>query len=78
MKRLRYADLKRLGIIPNRTTLSNWVRDRDFPVGQMTGPNSRTWGEDEFSNGWTVGQLHPGHVHPMSHHGAADLWPRDR
>lgn len=44
-KRLRYADLKRLGIINNRVTLGNWIRDCGFPPGQLTGPNSRTWDE---------------------------------
>ena len=46
-KRLRYADLERLGIVRNRVTLSNWIRDRGFPAGQLTGPNSRTWDEAE-------------------------------
>jgi predicted DNA-binding transcriptional regulator AlpA len=46
-KRLRYRDLEELGIVNNRPTLQNWIRDRGFPPGQMTGPNSRTWGEAE-------------------------------
>jgi predicted DNA-binding transcriptional regulator AlpA len=46
-KRLRYADLLALGIVSNRVTLANWIRDRGFPRGQLTGPNSRTWSEDE-------------------------------
>ena len=46
-RRLRYADLQRLGIVNTRVTLSNWIRDRGFPRGQLTGPNSRTWGETE-------------------------------
>jgi predicted DNA-binding transcriptional regulator AlpA len=46
-KRLRYADLERLGVVNNRTTLGNWIRDLGFPAGQLTGPNTRTWGEDE-------------------------------
>jgi predicted DNA-binding transcriptional regulator AlpA len=46
-KRLRYADLERLGIVNNRPTLQNWIRDRGFPIGQLTGPNSRTWSEEE-------------------------------
>jgi predicted DNA-binding transcriptional regulator AlpA len=46
-KRLRYRDLVALGIVNNRPTLSNWIRDRAFPRGQLTGPNSRTWGERE-------------------------------
>jgi predicted DNA-binding transcriptional regulator AlpA len=45
--RLRYRDLLALGIVRNRPTLQNWIRDRGFPRGQLTGPNSRTWGEDE-------------------------------
>ena len=45
-KRLRYRDLKERGIVRNRPTLSNWIRDRGFPPGQLTGPNSRTWEED--------------------------------
>ena len=44
-RRLRYADLIALGIINNYSTLRNWIRRRGFPVGQLTGPNLRTWGE---------------------------------
>ena len=46
-KRLRYADLERLGVVNNRATLGLWIRNHGFPRGQLTGPNSRTWGEDE-------------------------------
>ena len=46
-KRLRYSDLVALGIVRNRPTLANWIRARGFPCGQLTGPNSRTWGEAE-------------------------------
>jgi predicted DNA-binding transcriptional regulator AlpA len=49
-KRLRYRDLLALGIVSNRVTLQNWIRDRDFPRGQLTGPNSRTWSEDEVQD----------------------------
>jgi len=45
--RLRFRDLVALGIVATRPTLQNWIRDRSFPPGQLTGPNSRTWGEDE-------------------------------
>jgi predicted DNA-binding transcriptional regulator AlpA len=45
-RRLRYKDLLTLGIVKNRPTLRNWIRDRGFPPGQLTGPNSRTWAED--------------------------------
>ena len=48
-KRLRYRDLVALGIVRNRATLSNWIRDRGFPRGQLTGPNTRTWGDDEIA-----------------------------
>ena len=50
-KRLRYRDLEELGIVKNRPTLGNWIRDRGFPPGQLTGPNSRTWSVDEVQ-GW--------------------------
>jgi len=46
-KRLRFMDLVDRNIVQNRTTLNNWIRDRGFPVGQLTGPNTRTWSEDE-------------------------------
>lgn len=46
-KRLRFCDLKDRGIVKNRATLGNWIKDRGFPPGQLTGPNSRTWSEDE-------------------------------
>jgi hypothetical protein len=46
-KRLRYRDLVADGIVRNRPTLRNWIKKRGFPPGQLTGPNSRTWAEDE-------------------------------
>jgi predicted DNA-binding transcriptional regulator AlpA len=46
-RRLRYVDLERLGIVNNRETLTNWIRKRGFPAGQLIGPNSRAWTEDE-------------------------------
>jgi predicted DNA-binding transcriptional regulator AlpA len=46
-KRLRYADIERLGIVRNRVTLTNWIRRGSFPTGQLTGPNTRTWDEQE-------------------------------
>jgi predicted DNA-binding transcriptional regulator AlpA len=54
-KRLRYADLEALGVVRNRVTLSNWIRDRGFPPGQRTGPNSRTWSEAEIQR-WIDGR----------------------
>jgi predicted DNA-binding transcriptional regulator AlpA len=47
-RRLRFPDLLELGIVKNRPTLQNWIRERGFPAGQLTGPNSRTWTEDEI------------------------------
>jgi hypothetical protein len=47
-KRLRYADLVEIGVVKNRVTLANWIRDHGFPRGQLTGPNSRTWDEGEI------------------------------
>jgi hypothetical protein len=46
-QRLRYQDLEARRIVQNRVTLGNWIRNEGFPPGQLTGPNSRTWGEDE-------------------------------
>jgi predicted DNA-binding transcriptional regulator AlpA len=46
-RRLRFRDLLEKSIVKNRQTLQNWIRDRGFPPGQLTGPNSRTWGEGE-------------------------------
>jgi predicted DNA-binding transcriptional regulator AlpA len=46
-KRLRFRDLVALGVVTNRMTLKNWIRDLAFPPGQLTGPHSRTWGESE-------------------------------
>ena len=54
-RRLRYADLERLGVVNNRETLQNWIRDRGFPRGQLTGPNSRTWSEAEVQK-WLDGR----------------------
>jgi hypothetical protein len=54
-RRLRFADLRDLGIVNNRVTLQNWIHKRNFPGGQLTGPNSRTWGEDEVRR-WLDGR----------------------
>lgn len=47
IRRLRYCDLVAKGVVRNRQTLKNWIAVRGFPEGQLTGPNSRTWREDE-------------------------------
>jgi predicted DNA-binding transcriptional regulator AlpA len=47
IRRLRYCDLLERGVVRNRQTLRNWIKKQGFPPGQMTGPNTRTWGEGE-------------------------------
>jgi predicted DNA-binding transcriptional regulator AlpA len=49
-KRLRFRDLVALNIVSNRVTLSHWIQRLGFPQGQLTGPNSRTWAEDEVQD----------------------------
>jgi hypothetical protein len=49
-KRLRYSDLRNRGVVKNRTTLGNWIRLHGFPPGQLTGPNTRTWEEEEVDD----------------------------
>jgi hypothetical protein len=53
-RRLRYFDLVERGIVKNRTTLKNWQNNPkvNFPKGQMTGTNTRTWDEDTEINPW--------------------------
>ena len=63
-KRLRYRDLEERGIVRNRPTLSNWIRDRGFPPGQLTGPNSRTWEEDEVAAWLAARPVAPKPAHP--------------
>ncbi len=47
VKYLRYRDLVDRQIVNNRTTLSRWIRDYDFPAGILLGPNSRAWSADQ-------------------------------
>jgi predicted DNA-binding transcriptional regulator AlpA len=47
-KRLRFADLQAANLVTNRVTLKNWIDHLGFPPGQLTGPNTRTWGEGEI------------------------------
>ena len=47
-RRLRFRDLLSLGIV--QITLTNWIRKRGFPSGQLTGPNTRTWSEAEVEH----------------------------
>jgi hypothetical protein len=46
-KRLRFEDLRDKGIVKNRPTLRNWILKLGFPPGQLTGPNTRLWREEE-------------------------------
>ena len=46
-RRLRFSDLRERGIVKNWATLRNRIRDNGFPTGKLTGPNERTWGEQE-------------------------------
>ena len=39
----RFADLKRMGIVGNYTTLLRWIDQGNFPAGRMLGANSRAW-----------------------------------
>jgi predicted DNA-binding transcriptional regulator AlpA len=64
-KRLRFRDLVALGIVANRVTLKNWIKDRGFPPGCLVGPNTRLWDEDEIA-AWLASRptdLKP--VHPL-------------
>ena len=41
-KRVRFRELQERGIVPNRVTLANWIRDQGFPPGQRTQSRPRT------------------------------------
>jgi predicted DNA-binding transcriptional regulator AlpA len=43
-----FNELRRLGIVPNRTSLSNWINKGSFPPGRLIGPNRRAWTESEI------------------------------
>jgi predicted DNA-binding transcriptional regulator AlpA len=47
-KWLRFRDLKARGIVKNWPTLKRRVEKDGFPPGRMTGPNERTWTEEEI------------------------------
>jgi predicted DNA-binding transcriptional regulator AlpA len=44
---LRFSDLVARGILKNRATLGNWIKDHGFPPGKLIGPNTRVWTEAE-------------------------------
>jgi predicted DNA-binding transcriptional regulator AlpA len=51
-KLLRFKNLKELRIVANWTTLSRWINNGTFPPGQLIGPNTRVWTEEEVSAWW--------------------------
>ena len=54
-KRIRFRELKERGIVNNRPSLKNLQEQRGFPLGKLTGANSRTWTEDEVDE-WVDSQ----------------------
>ena len=44
---LRFADLKKRGIVLNRPTLYRWIASEGFPPGILLGDNSRAWRESD-------------------------------
>ena len=44
---LRFTDLKKLGVCPNRERLRNLIVHHDFPPGFWTGRNSHNWHADD-------------------------------
>jgi hypothetical protein len=65
MRRLRYPDLVARGIVNNRATLKNWIEKQGFPPGQLTGPNTRTWGDGEVQGYLDNRPTEPKPVHPL-------------
>ena len=59
------AVLLATGVVNNRPILTRWIRDFGFPPGQLTGPNSRTWTEEEIeaylASRPTATKTRPGH-----------------
>ena len=53
-KYLRFDDLRERGIVGNRVTLGNWIRDHGFPAGILAGPNSRLWPEADVEQWLTT------------------------
>jgi len=48
---LRFADLKKSQIVPNRTTLARWMQRADdpFPAALQLGMNSIAWRESDVA-----------------------------
>lgn len=49
---ISFDELVEMGVVKNRTTLSRWVRDLEFPAGTMLGPNTRRWREKADIGAW--------------------------
>lgn len=47
---LRFRDLQERGIVNNRVTLKGWIDKGLFPEGRRTGPNTRTWTDQEVAD----------------------------
>ena len=52
-KLLRFADLKRIGLVGNWPTLKRRIESQAFPPGRLLGPNTRVWTEGEVE-AWFV------------------------
>lgn len=49
MRYIRYDELKRRGIVSNRSTLSRWIRQGLFPRPVRLGPGTVAWPETAVS-----------------------------
>jgi predicted DNA-binding transcriptional regulator AlpA len=47
-----FRELVAAGIVRNRQTLLNWIRDRGFPPGKLLGPNTRRWSKRHDIDPW--------------------------
>ena len=52
-KLLRFADLKRIGLVGNWPTLKRRIESQAFRPGKLLGPNTRVWTEGEVE-AWFV------------------------
>jgi len=46
---LRFRDLQKRVIVPNRVTLHNRIKRDGFPAGRRLGANTRAWTESEIA-----------------------------
>jgi predicted DNA-binding transcriptional regulator AlpA len=47
---LRFRDLRSRGVVLNRVTLANRIKNDGFPPGRMLGPNERAWTDQEIDD----------------------------